>query len=93
MQNVRKKILFLLLPIVMLISLMAMPAVADNEESESRTITLQFSNVGWRTEDGKTYCTADITASLDTDDEVFDAMLIQFNIVYNPTEDVLALDS
>ena len=93
MQNARKKILFLLLPIVMLISMMAMPAVADNGESESRTITLQFSNVGWRTEDGKTYCAADITASLDTDDEVFDAMLIQFNIVYNPTEDVLALDS
>ena len=91
MRNSHNRLLALLLSLAMIVSVGIIPAVAEN--SESRIVTLGFDNVAWHTEDSETYCSADITASLNTEDESFDAMLIQFNIVYGTVAGVLGLDA
>ena len=91
MGNSCRKILAFLMSFALLFSITAIPAVAD--DSENRTVTLGFENVEWHTEDNETYCSADITASLSTDDVTFDAMIIQFNVVYNAVPGVLAFDA
>ena len=89
MRKSYRRILSLLLSIAVILSI-TIPVAADDE---SRTVTLGFENVEWHTDEEEPYCSADITATLSTEDETFDAMLIQFNVVYNTVAGVLALDT